>query len=115
MSIMSSLVFGSLFLVFAGLDNFYPGMANLIPLVLGISGMLLFSGAALVIYSTFLPKESTSSKRSMPELRPQKGATTKQQINILPESLMSVTDHTTELFEAVDAKNPARNTAPQSE
>lgn len=115
MIVMSSLVVGSLLLVFAGLNKFYPGMSDLIPLVLGVSGVLLFSGAALIVYSTFLPKESTSSNPSMPESRAQKGATTKQQINLLPETLMSVTDHTTELFEAVDAKNPPRNTAPQSE
>ena len=95
MIIMSSLVVGSLLLVFAGLNKFYPGMSDLIPLVLGVSGMLLFGGSALVVYSSFLPKDSTSSDPFMLELRAQKGATTKQQINILPETSMSVTDHTT--------------------
>ena len=115
MTILSSLIVGSLLLVFAGLDNFYPGLANLIPVVLGISGMLLFGGSALVVYSTFLPKESSGGKHSAAKLRAQPAAITKQQPGRLPETLMSVTEHTTELLDAVDSKIPARNTTPQSE
>jgi hypothetical protein len=66
-ALMSSFVVGSLILVLAGLDKYYPGVADFIPFVLGIAGMILFVGIFTMTYSTLLPKVSRTRNPSTPK------------------------------------------------
>ena len=112
-TMMSSLVVGCLILIFAGLDKYFRGIADLIPFVIGIAGMLLFAGVLTMTYSTWLPKDSRGRKTSTSKPDTQAEPPLSQPPRSLPETLSGVTEHTTELFENAPSKAPVRDTSPQ--
>ena len=72
-------------------------------------------GIGLMIYSLFLPKLTAPLKPNQPKMMTESKHPLSFEPQRQPESILSVTEHTTELFEASEAKAPARDTTPQRE
>ena len=72
-------------------------------------------GIGLMIYSLFLPKVTAPLKSHQPKMMPEPKQTLSFEPQRQPESAVSVTEHTTELLEASEAKVSVRDTAPQRE
>jgi hypothetical protein len=97
---MAGLIIGSSFLVFEGLDKYYTGLGNLVPVALGIAGVFLFSGTLLLGLGSFLSKKPAGSAPAQPTALPPGEATNK----LPPERpAPTVTERTTDLLEATQA------------
>jgi len=99
-TLVGSLIVGSLVPVSVGITVFYPDAAGLIPLLAGVTGVPLFAGLLLIIYSFFLPKASADRPSPQPTARPQTEPTTKLPPERRAEPVPSVTEHTTVKLEA---------------
>jgi hypothetical protein len=113
--LVGSLIIGSSIPALAGLVAYGLDLAALIPLAAGLTGMVMFTGVTLVVYSSFLPKASTSGTSPKPRTLPPSLVTTELPPGRRPESVPSVTEHTTALFGVADAKPNPHDTARERE
>lgn len=107
-TVLLSLMIGCLFLVCAGLNAFIPGIAHLIPVILGVSGFLLFGGSLLIVYASLLPKAPAGREASL--LTPS-GPTNKLPPEHHSAPPLGITEGTTDLLDATEAQAPVRDTA----
>jgi hypothetical protein len=101
--------------VIAGLEEYYPNVGGLIPLVSGIGAVLLFVGLGLMTLSRLWPEASPPRSSSEPTALPQTQPMAKLPPARQPEPMSSVTEHTTELLQTSEAPTPARTTVRQGE
>lgn len=103
-TVLLSLLVGCLIPISLGLLPNYEGLNQLILVLAGICGLLLFLGSILIIYSETLSETHDEASQWM---RPRQKARTKK----LPptdrsESIPSVTESTTDLLEVTRIKVP---------
>jgi hypothetical protein len=99
--VITSLLVGCLLPIAAGLNNFYPWIGPLIPVIAGVAGIILFTGAMLVVYATSQKSvRPKSGSNPVVELAP---ADTTNQLEAPASQFAAtpaVTEGTTELFES---------------
>jgi hypothetical protein len=109
--LVGSLIIGSSIPALAGLTASGLDVAALIPLAAGITGMVMFTGVMLIVYSQFLPKAPVAPPPLQATMLPPSQVTTELRANRQPEPVSSVTEHTTALFrDSVSPPGP-RDTA----
>jgi len=105
-TLVGSLIVGSLVPVSVGITVFYPDAAGLIPLLAGVTGVPLFAGLLLIIYSFFLPKASADRPPPQPTALPKAEPPPNLPAHRRSEPVPSVTEHTTVKLEAPDYQGP---------
>jgi hypothetical protein len=105
-TMMSGLMVGCLIPIFLGLFRDRDSLTPLILVLAGLAGLLLFAGIILLVYSDSL---QVIKKSFRPAPLPQ-GVTTNQLPPIdQSESVVSVTEHTTDLLDAPAGKESRNN------
>jgi hypothetical protein len=110
MIMLTGLMAGSLFLAAEGLQKYLAGFADLVLVILGLSGVFLFAGIMVLVYAVFLPQISAERKPAQPQTTASAETTNPLASPPHPASLPSVTEPTTELLKPA-APTPARDTA----
>ncbi len=103
-TIVVALLVGCLIPIIVGINMYYPGLTPLILMLAGLAGILLFSGAILLIYADGLSKEPPSPDSSRSAKLPHAKQTNKLPPEDQSAYIPSVTEDTTDLLEVAKAK-----------
>jgi hypothetical protein len=115
-TIWSSIVLAAFFGITGGaIEEFAPGVGEVVASLAGLGGLILLIGLGLMFYSFLLPKATSYHQPPQPTALPQARATASLPHPSRPESVSSVTEHTTELLETSDPQAPVRQATRQKE
>ena len=109
-TIMFALMIGCLIPISLGLFPNWPGRIPLILVLSGLAGLHLFGGSILLFYADTLP-EVKASKKSPPIKSLRRADTTNKLLPVgQAEPVTSITEHTTDLLQTVEAKDSQTRT-----
>jgi hypothetical protein len=107
---MFSLLVGCLIPINAGLVNYYPDLAAIIPMLAGLTGVLLFAGIMILIYADKAAESSADREVLRPTLSQRSEPTNKLPLAGQQGSVSSVTEGTTDLLETIKTEVTRKRT-----